>query len=607
MKTLTQFTFLFVPILTCIPLLSTTHVARAQQRAISINQVNPTTTSELADVSLPSHAMRFTHGAVPQEISDTLQSMMEAGGPGVKRGRTEALGWMSNSDKKSHVAQIKSRLAASLRKGGWEYEEGEGKNGAVMVSAMRTTPTRKALIGFWTPTEDALVLAWTEMLPANSKNTQQEDSQNATPRATPRSTPHATSRTSSAAPATSALTEIKVPRGGQRFTAQNEAFSGFVKELTGKIPTKMTPTGDDAEVFIWRGDNYRTDRVDFVRSTVQGQLEAAGYTVKEIKEHELDHISEYNYFDRATNPEFFPTRTSGHFTAINAARGKAILGTWFQGDDQQVLALLPTQYKAKPKPEPLPSVGANVVLVKNIDDTMASLPRRVLPKFPPLARKPRMVRGWLRDMGGHPIANAAVAVYSSVGGGFRTTHKARSNAQGLYEVLLPTGIAEVAQVDADVSYNGQKFNLRLESASGEAKQFNGQNGHVENYVLRVAGTSGGTIRVLDNQEKGVVEITLTPVGRQIDGSPGYTLVYRFDTGDYQGETYLNGMPLGRYRLTARLLDDGEALPLRVKNTFGNDTLKTSLQVDFKPGFAYSSSNINKSNINVLAFEVILEP
>lgn len=398
-----------------------------------------------------------------------------------------------------------------------------------------------------------------------------------------------------------------MPRNGVRFRAQNEAFSGFVKELTGKIPTKMTPTGDDAEVFIWRGDNYRADRVDFVRSTVQSALETAGYTVKEIKEYELDHISEYTYFDRETNPEFFPTRTSRHFTAINATRGKAILGTWFQGDEQQVLALLPTQYKANPKPKPLPSAGANAVLVKNIDDTMTSLPRRALPTFPPLARKPRMVRGWLRDMGGRPIANAEVAVYSSVGGGFRTTHKARSNAQGLYEVLLPTGIAEVAQVDTDVSYNGQTFNLRLEPASGQARQFNGQNGHVENYVLRVAGTSGGTVRVLDNQEKGVIEITLTPIGRQIDGSPGYTLVYRFDTGDYRSETYLNGMPLGRYNLTARLLDDGEALPLRAKRTVGNDTLKSSLQIDFKPGFDYSSSNVNKSNFNVLAFEVILEP
>ncbi|HEX8236970.1 MAG TPA: hypothetical protein VF600_13510 [Abditibacteriaceae bacterium] len=410
-----------------------------------------------------------------------------------------------------------------------------------------------------------------------------------------------------ATPATSLLTGIKIPRNGEPFEEQTADFTNFLKELATQILTKMTPTGDDAEVFWWRGDNYRADRSAFARTTVQNALSAAGYSVKEITENDIHYINVYTYFERELGKPFDPAKKSYYFSAVNAARGQAVLGTWLEANDALALGILPVQYKAAPKPKPLPGLGANVVLVKNIDDTMASLPRRALPKFPPLARKPRMVRGWLRDMGGHPIADAEVAVYSSVGGGFRTTHKARSNTQGLYEVLLPTGIAEVAQVDTDVRYNGEKFNLRLEPASGHAKQFNGQNGHVENYVLRVAGTSGGTIRVLDDQEKGVIEITLTPIGRQIDGSPGYTLVYRFDTGDYHSETYLNGMPLGRYRLTARLLDEGEALPLRAKRTFGNDTLKPSLQVDFKPGFAYSSTNINKSNINVLAFEVILEP
>lgn len=136
--------------------------------------VNAAATSQLAGMPLPPYTMRLEPEAVPHEVNDALQSMMESGGSDVRRGRTEVLGWSGHGYSKAHAKEWKARVAAALSKAGWEYEESEKVNGAqgtTMVSALKTTPTRKALVGFWAPADNSLVLAWTEMLPAGNGNT----------------------------------------------------------------------------------------------------------------------------------------------------------------------------------------------------------------------------------------------------------------------------------------------------------------------------------------------------------------------------------------------------------------------------------------------------
>lgn len=406
----------------------------------------------------------------------------------------------------------------------------------------------------------------------------------------------------------SALTGITIPRSGASFDGQTSNFTALLRAVATDQNIKLVPAGD-VEVFVWKGDNFRRDRVKFTQSGLQSALEAAGYTVKEITD-DIFHVNQFEHFsdDAPLRPSL--TEQTHYFKAVNTKSGKALVGSWIDFDTSLTLSLLPVQYKAAPAAKPLPAAGSGL-LVKDINDTAASLPRPSTPSFPNLARKPRTVRGYLKDSGGRPIVGGEVAVHVSAGGGFRTTHKARSNAQGLYEVLLPAGVAEVVQVDTDVVYNGQKFKLALEPVGAHAKQFNATQGHVENYVLRAQqGASGGTIFVKDNLESGVVEITITPQGPLMGGGAGRTLIYRYNTGDGRHEAYLNGMPLGRYRLTARLLDDGDALPLRVQNSFGygkDTTLRSSLQVDFEPGYTYSQYNPGKSNSGVKYFPVTLEP
>jgi hypothetical protein len=411
----------------------------------------------------------------------------------------------------------------------------------------------------------------------------------------------------------SALTGVEMPKGATRFDKSDASFRGVLTALAKENVVSLPPQDDRVEVWIWQGDSYRADRVPFTKSGVKRALTAAGYTVTEIEENQLRDVNVFAHFDREVSDlPFRPstTKRSAYFRAVHEAKGQALLGAWLEDDDALAVGFLPVEFKAKPKPAPLPAVsGTKTVLVKDPNETMKGIPPTKLPAFPALTRKPGTVRGYILDGGGRPIVGAEIAVYSSVGGGFRTTHKGRSNAAGLYEVLLPAGIAEIADAKCRVVYNGATYELPLLPAKGEKTPFEAKTGHVENFVLRTEGEFGGTIRVLDNINKGTLEITITPVGRLLDGSVGRTFVYRYDASE-SSETFLNGMPLGRYKLTARLLDDGEALPMQAGRTFGTDAeraLKESLTIDFQPGYTFSQANRGKSNKGIVYFEVTLEP
>ena len=411
--------------------------------------------------------------------------------------------------------------------------------------------------------------------------------------------------------ATSSLSGITMPRGGAAFDKVDANFSHLLTGLAKEKYVSLLPLGDEPEVFLWKGSAYRADRVGFTRTALTAALTNVGYEVKEIDDNELRETNIFASFD--SNDESLPFKPTvlkrpQFFQATHVARGKSLIGAWIESDDALALGLLPVEFKAPKVKAALPPAPSGAFLVKDNDNTLKGLPASKLPIYPKLAPKPGTVRGMAKDSSGKPIPNVEVAVYSSIGGGVRTTHKARTNAQGLYQVLVPAGICEVAQADCTVRYNGVGYKLMLEPVRGKFAQFESRKGHVENLILRTGGKSGGTIRLLDNLESGTIEIIVAPIGKLMDASAGRTFVYRYDTSNYKSEMYLNGLPLGRYKLTARLLDDGEALPLRVAHTFGDDAApKTSLQVDFKPGYSFSQVNTNKSNRDVQAFEVTLSP
>lgn len=411
---------------------------------------------------------------------------------------------------------------------------------------------------------------------------------------------------------TSQLTGITLPKGAATVTDGNDHFAGLLADLSKERCVKMSPASEDAEAYVWKDDNFKENRVPFMRTAVASKLTAAGYTVKEIDPQQLQEVNVFLRFDMSDhslpiNPSMFIRPV--YFQAVNEDKGAALLGVWLQSQDTLALGLLPMEFKAKPKEAPLPDLGPGVVLVKDFHESAKGMTPLPLPSFQAIARKPSMARGFAKDGSGKPLVGVDVAVEVSAGGGFRTTHHARTNAQGLYEVLLPAGVAKVVEAKANISFNGQTLELFLSPVKGETEQFDAQAGHVDNFVLRSSGEYGANIRVLHAMpEGGTIEITVAPQGRQMDGSQGHTFVYRYASGLPTEETFLEHIPVGRYQISARYLEDGDALPLRVRRTFGNEDEtqpQASLPVEWVSGIDAISGHFGKSHLR--AFQVTLVP
>jgi hypothetical protein len=133
--------------------------------------------SKLAAVNLPGGAQQVKDDSVPGEIKDTLAKMVAAGGDKVRQGDSEVVVWTGNYKKSSGLQMIKN-LENTLKSSGWEYEIGEKSNEFVLFTLFRTAPARRALVGFFVPSEDGFVLALTEMLasgaPANETHSEKE-------------------------------------------------------------------------------------------------------------------------------------------------------------------------------------------------------------------------------------------------------------------------------------------------------------------------------------------------------------------------------------------------------------------------------------------------
>lgn len=129
--------------------------------------------SELVRVSLPANAERLSAGSVPAEVNQALAKIIASGGAGIRQGESEVLAW-TKGYRKRDAPNIIRQLTANLQKAGWEYEVGgENKDGGenegvIVFSLVRTAPQKRGIVGFYTFSDDALVVAWTEMLATNS-------------------------------------------------------------------------------------------------------------------------------------------------------------------------------------------------------------------------------------------------------------------------------------------------------------------------------------------------------------------------------------------------------------------------------------------------------
>jgi hypothetical protein len=136
--------------------------------AVSAQETESVIKSGLTGSKLPANALRVREQYVPAEISQALRKMVDAAGEKIRQGDSETLLWSGGNYRKQSAESLMRKLSDDLQTAGWIYEVG-GRDGDVTVfSLLKSEPSRRAIVGFYTATDEALVLAWTEFLSAGS-------------------------------------------------------------------------------------------------------------------------------------------------------------------------------------------------------------------------------------------------------------------------------------------------------------------------------------------------------------------------------------------------------------------------------------------------------
>jgi hypothetical protein len=250
-----------------------------------------------------------------------------------------------------------------------------------------------------------------------------------------------------------------------------------------------------------------------------------------------------------------------------------------------------------------------------------------VPPFPKLAPKKGMVRGYVKDSKGKPVKGAVIGVRSSAVGGFYSGATGTSDEKGYYEISVPWGAAHFYTASAAVPYGEGRAAMGLHPSDGQVDSFASANGLVENWVMLAYGIAdpdevqdkphysgnyyGGAFtmdfNVADRRfpddyslpEGADLEVTLTPEGPLADGSTGRPIIIRRTIREDSGAVCnINNIPVGQYRIAARLLQGGKAAPLLIKETgpysfqsFGLEPKEArgSAKLSFRPNSAKAGS------------------
>jgi hypothetical protein len=126
--------------------------------------VEATTESHLLQIMLPANAQRVLPQSVPAEITQTLAKVTAAGNGKFRQGDSEVLVWGGTDYQKANASGIVNRLTGSLKTAGWQYTVQGEEGGVTVFTALKERP-RRAVVGLYGATDDALIVAAMEILP----------------------------------------------------------------------------------------------------------------------------------------------------------------------------------------------------------------------------------------------------------------------------------------------------------------------------------------------------------------------------------------------------------------------------------------------------------
>lgn len=126
-------------------------------------ETSPARSSEIAGIELPGGALRVNEGHIPAEITQALEKLIATGNGKVRQGNREVIAWTESYRRANALGMIK-KVTGNLQTAGWEYEVGHQDGELTVFTAIRTSPSKRAIVGFYTYSDEALVFAWAEML-----------------------------------------------------------------------------------------------------------------------------------------------------------------------------------------------------------------------------------------------------------------------------------------------------------------------------------------------------------------------------------------------------------------------------------------------------------
>jgi hypothetical protein len=203
-----------------------------------------------------------------------------------------------------------------------------------------------------------------------------------------------------------------------------------------------------------------------------------------------------------------------------------------------------------------------------------------------------IVKGVVKYADGSPIANTKVVIENTIL--YASYVFATTNAKGEYAAAVPIGSWK-ASVQIEKEFLGKKYKYDLHPDN--ANSFAGVDGAVRNFTWKISGAKpdvgyyGSPVKAYGDFLSFInmpdVELTLTPDGKLIDGSPGAVIKKRLvDVGG--GEYGIDDVPIGKYTITAKNAVTNEPLKIRIRNS-GNyeNSVSGIFNSDFQlPDFIY---------------------
>ena len=183
------------------------------------------------------------------------------------------------------------------------------------------------------------------------------------------------------------------------------------------------------------------------------------------------------------------------------------------------------------------------------------------------------VVGAVKDAAGKPIEGAVVVADATLF--YNTNLEARTKRDGSYRIELPReGMQTTWNVTASLRRKYHDKTYRFDLHPDDAEPFAGPDGAVRNFEWRLSGEKpedrglyGSHVvaytELLSDLLPESIELTLTPDGPLVDGSEGKPITGKL-VSTPEGWAIAD-VPVGRYRITARYVPDGEQpAPLQVR-------------------------------------------